>query len=182
MDKMEQDKALVRACIEGKRAAQEQLYRLYADELYNVALIYAQSEEEGCDILQEGFVKIFRSLPNFHFESALKTWMRRIVVNTALDYYRKNRREQNQKQEYSQHQVQEMDNDSILSRIHAKDLVDLVNRLPERAAMVLKLYALEGYAHKEIAEHLGITEGTSKSQLSRARDLLKSLIKTHYDA
>lgn len=176
------DKELVAACLQGERAAQEKLYRSYADELYNVALIYAKSDEEACDILQEGFVKIFRGLENFHFDSALKTWMRRIVVNTALDFYRKNRREREQQEEYHQQSGSWSSlSDDLLSRIHAKDLVNLVNRLPDKASLVLKLYALEGYAHREIAEKLGISEGTSKSQLSRARELLKALIKNLHD-
>ena len=170
---MDEEKKLIQACLKQERSSQETLYRQFADDMYQVALLYAQNEDEACDILQDGFIKVFRSLHLFHFDSSLKTWIRRIIVNTALDYYRK--REQEQRQAYTQ-QLNQNDEEGILSQINAEDLLALLTQLPDKGATVLKLYAIEGYSHKEIANMMDISEGTSKSQLSRARALLKHLI------
>lgn len=168
------DEELVAHCIKHKRRYQEALYRRYADDLYAVALIYCKSDQDAADVLQESFIKIFKNLERFKFQAALKSWMRRILVNTALDHYRKRKREKAHSENYQQQQ--ELKVDDILSRINAAELLELLNQLPKKAGMVLKLYAIEGYAHKEIAEQMQISEGTSKSQLSRARSLLKELL------
>ncbi len=168
------DKELVRRCIANERQYQELLYRRYADYMYNVCLTYCKDEDEACDILQDGFIKVFRKIESFHFDSSLKHWIRRIVVNTALDHYRKQKRHEAKVQSYAQ--TSDLVVNNVLDQISVKELVALVNQLPSKAALVLKLYAIEGYAHKEIAEKLDITEGTSKSQLHRARALLKELL------
>jgi RNA polymerase sigma-70 factor (ECF subfamily) len=168
------DNELVVGCISYDRRYQEILYRKYADEMYNVALIYCDTEDEACDVLQESFIKIFRKLDTYKFESSLGSWIRRIIINTALDHYRKRKRESENVQNYIQ--TQELDIDNIISEINAGDLLSLIKKLPQRASMILKLYAIEGYAHKEIADMLDISEGTSKSQLSRARMLLKNML------
>lgn len=165
---------LVAHCIGQERRYQEVLYRRYADEMYTVALIYSDDDQDACDILQESFIKVFKKLDSFKFECPLKAWIRRIVVNTALDHYRKKKREFEHAQNYIQ--TVEVEVDDIVPRLSANELLNLLKRLPKKASVVLKLYALEGYGHKEIAEMLKITEGTSKSQLNRARTLLKSLI------
>jgi RNA polymerase sigma-70 factor (ECF subfamily) len=97
------------------------------------------------------------------------------MVNTALDHYRKQKRHEEKLESYSKH-IESPSIGNVLEQINAQDLISLVNELPSRAAIVLKLYAIEGYAHKEIAEKLAISEGTSKSQLHRARTLLKQLL------
>ena len=166
---------LVRRCIANERQYQELLYRKYADHMYNVCLSYNDDEDAACDILQEGFIKVFRKLEQFNFESSLKGWVRRIIVNTALDHYRKQKRHEEKLEFYTQVAVSQ-NLGTVLDQINAQDLIALVNELPSRAAIVLKLYAIEGYNHKEIAKKLDITEGTSKSQLHRARTLLKHLL------
>lgn len=169
------EEELIRRCIANERQYQELLYRKYADNMYNVCLAYNNNEDEACDILQEGFIKVFRKLEQFNFESSLKGWIRRIIVNTALDHYRKQKRHEEKLESYTQVAVSR-NIGNVLDTINAQDLISLVNELPSRAAIVLKLYAIEGYNHKEIAEKLDITEGTSKSQLHRARTLLKQLL------
>ena len=172
------EKEIVELSLNGSRKHQEQLYRLYADEMFNVCLMYSDSEEDACDILQDAYIRVFRYLNTFHFESSLKTWIRRIIVNTAINHYRKRKKER----EYSQPLNDTIDvpiND-IFDNINANEIVQLVNELPEGAKMVLKLYAIEGYKHKEIAEMMDITEGTSKSQLNRAKSLLKETIEKLY--
>ncbi len=169
------EEELVRRCIANERQYQEMLYRKYADQMYSVCLSYNKNEDEACDILQEGFIKVFRKLEQFNFESSLKGWVRKIIVNTALDHYRKQKRHEEKLESYTQVAVTS-NVGNALDQINAQDLISLVNELPSRAAVVLKLYAIEGYGHKEIAEKLDITEGTSKSQLHRARALLKQLL------
>jgi RNA polymerase sigma factor (sigma-70 family) len=172
------DKELVELAVSGSRKHQEQLYRLYADEMYNVCLMYSESEEDACDILQEAYIRVFRYLNTFQFESSLKTWIRRIIINTAINHYRKRKKDR----EFSQPLGENDDvaiND-IFDNMNVNDIVQLVNELPEGAKMVLKLYAIEGYKHKEIAEIMEITEGTSKSQLNRAKSLLRETVEKLY--
>lgn len=169
------EQELVQRCIANERQYQELLYRKYADQMYSVCLAYNSDEDEACDILQEGFIKVFRKLEQFSFESSLKGWIRRIIINTALDHYRKQKRHEEKLESYTQVAVT-ANIGTVLDQIDAQDLIALVNQLPTRAAIVLKLYAVEGYNHKEIAEKLDISEGTSKSQLHRARTLLKQLL------
>jgi RNA polymerase sigma factor (sigma-70 family) len=168
------EQELVSHCISQERRYQEILYRRYADEMYSVALIYSDSDQDACDIVQESFIKVFKRLDSFKFECPLKAWIRKIIVNTSLDHYRKRKREQEHAQNYIQ--SVEVEVDDIVPQLNAAELIGMLQRLPKKAAMVLKLYALEGYGHKEIADMLHITEGTSKSQLNRARFLLKSII------
>jgi len=176
MTKKEEEEALIQRCLRHERAAQEELYRRYADAMYNVSLMYTANEDDACDVLQDGFIKVFRRLNSFQFESSLKHWIRRIIVNTALDLYRKKKRKRENEETYSQ-QVHETTVNNIIEKIHVRDIVNMVQQLPTRAGMILKLYAVEGYSHREISEMLNISEGTSKSQLNRARTLLKALIK-----
>jgi RNA polymerase sigma factor (sigma-70 family) len=169
------DEELIQKCIANERQYQEVLYRRYADTMYSVALSYTDNEDAACDILQEGFIKVFRKLETFEMECSLKGWIRKIIVNTALDHYRRQKRHEEKIESYTQMGVsQEVGN--VLDQINADELIALVNQLPSKAGLVLKLYAVEGYNHKEIAEQLDITEGTSKSQLHRARALLKELL------
>lgn len=173
------EKELVEQCLLDSRKHQEQLYRLYADEMYNVCLMYANTEEDACDILQEAYVRVFRYLNSFQFESTLKTWIRRIVINVAINHYHKRKKER----EISLPIKEDIDialADNIFSSMAAAEIVKLVNQLPDKAKMVLKLYAIEGYKHKEIAEMMNISEGTSKSQLNRAKILLKESLDQLY--
>jgi RNA polymerase sigma factor (sigma-70 family) len=169
------EEELVLKCIANERQYQELLYRKYSDQMYSVCLSYNKNQDEACDILQDSFIKVFRKLEQFNFESSLKGWIRRIVVNTALDQYRKQKRHEEKLDSYSKVVISPVIG-NVIERINAQDLIALVNELPSRAAIVLKLYAIEGYAHKEIAQKLDISEGTSKSQLHRARTLLKKLL------
>ena len=168
------EKELVEKCIADERQYQEMLYRKYADKMFTVCLTYTDNEDDACDILQEGFIKVFRNLHKFNFEGSFEGWVRRIIVNTALEHYRKRVRIEENLSVYKTYIEPKID--GILDTINADELIKQVNELPSKAAMVLKLYAIEGYGHKEIAEQLGVTVGTSKSQLNRARFLLKESI------
>lgn len=162
---------LIEGCLKNNRRYQEVLYRKYADKMYNVAWTYSKDEDEASDILQEGFINVFRHLNRYKHEGSFEGWIRRIIVNKALEHYRSKKRKEEVIREFHEHQ--NLSTDDLLSSLQAKELIKMVNRLPEKAAMVLKLYAIEGYAHREIANIMGISEGTSKSQLNRARSLLR---------
>lgn len=171
------EEELVARCLSGDRKYQEILYRKFADKMYNVSLTYTDDDDEACDILQEGFIKIFRHLNTFHFQGSLEGWIRKVIVNTALEFYRKKKRERENFDDYEF--FADVNTDSVIDKINAEDIIKLVNQLPSKAAMVLKLFAIEGYNHKEIAEIMKISEGTSKSQLNRARFLFKEAISKH---
>jgi len=150
---------------------QKALYEIYCRKMMAICLRYAQTREEGEDILQEGFVKVFHSIKSFRGDSRLDTWMTRIMINTALNHQRKKL--------YLMPMVNSEDmiiaeaEEVSLAGFHFSQLIEIVQSLPHGCRVVFNLFAIEGYGHKEIAELLGITEGTSKSQYSRARILLK---------
>lgn len=165
------DEELIRGCLKDKRDFQEALYRKYADQMYSVVRIYAKDSDAAADILQESFIQVFRKLDSFRFDSPLGGWIRRIVVNKALEHFRKEKRQNEIIEEFRD--FESTNTDSVFDQINTKEIVRLVNELPAKAGMILKLYAIEGYQHNEIASMLEISEGTSKSQLNRARALLK---------
>lgn len=172
------EKELVDRCLADERVYQEILYRKYSDKMYRVALTYSTNDDEACDILQEGFINVFRNLHRFRFDCPLEGWIRRIIVNKALELYRQKQRREEVMEVYSReaHSLPE----EILSKISADEIIQLVNDLPLKATMVLKLFAIEGYSHTEIAEIMEISVGTSKSQLNRARAILKDKLSLNY--
>jgi len=166
-------KNIINGCLAGNRRDQELLYRRHAPKLYAVCLQYSGNDEEARDILQEGFIKIFENLANYKFEGSFEGWMRRIVVNTALEKYR------NKHNLYRVDDIDQIaepdaepDNDDY-SGLEAVDLLGIIRELPTKYRMVFNLFALEGYSHKEISTMMNISEGTSKSNLSRARIILQ---------
>ena len=165
------DKELIERCIARERQYQEVLYRKYADKMFNVCLTYTKDEDEACDVLQDGFVKVFANLKSYTSGGSFEGWIRKIMVNTALLHYQRKRRETESLSLYKTYLEPAVD--TIVDTINAEAVIELVNKLPEKAGLVLKLYAIEGYDHKEIADLMGISIGTSKSQLNRARSLLK---------
>ena len=171
---MIQDIELIQKCIKGELKAQRELYDRYASRLMPVAMRYAKSQEDAEDILQDAFIKIFNSLESFRQESQFLTWLRRIVVNTAINH--------NRKKLYQQPML-DIDNtflhiekELVLSHLHFLELLAMMQKLPTGSRTVFNLFAIEGYGHKEIAEMLDISEGTSKSQYARAKALLKVMI------
>jgi RNA polymerase sigma-70 factor (ECF subfamily) len=172
------DRELVEGCLQGRRESQQQLYKKYASKMFGVCLGYAKDRDDAKDILQEGFIKVFGSLKNYKGDGSLEGWVRRIIVNTAIDYYRKALKERNSVDiEDARDLPVEV---SVLERMQASELLELVNRLPDGARLIFNLYVVEGYTHKEIAEMLQINQGTSKSQFARARALLQDLVAKLY--
>jgi len=175
---MENDYELVDACLEGNPSAQRSLYDRFSSKMYGVCLRYAKNEEEALDILQDGFVKVFQKLDKFKKEGSLEGWIRRVIVNTALDQIRKNKKEQGN---VAIDKVEFMvsSNEYIIENLMAEDLLNILQQLPAGYRTVFNLFAIEGYSHKEIAEELGVTENTSKSQYSRAKSYMQKLLEKY---
>jgi RNA polymerase sigma-70 factor (ECF subfamily) len=164
---------IVKGCIEGKRIAQEQLYKLFSPKMYAVCLRYCQDSDEAKDILQDGFIKVFEKIYQIKNIASIEGWIRRIMVNTALEYFR--RRPMNIFIDQLP-DIKEEEPEEPYFELSSNDLLNLVNKLPTRYRMVFNLYVFEEMSHKEVAEALDITEGTSKSDLSRARAILQNKI------
>lgn len=169
------EKLLIEGCKAGKPAAQKALYTRFASEMLVVCMRYTKSKTEAEDILQEAFIRIFRSVEGFRGDSSLFFWVKRIVVNTALNHYRKNKRHLYLVSDESE-EFEQVNPQTLLADMHWKDLLMMIQELPWGCQQIFNLYAIEGYTHKEIAEMLEISEGTSKSQFSRARQLLQARI------
>ena len=170
---------LIKGCIDGNRRMQEALYNRFSPRMYAVCLRYAGNAEEAEDILQEGFIKIFKKLDTFRSEGSFEGWIRRIFVNTAIEHFRRKRYLQTVS-EKEENTIEGKDI-SVLDKLAAKDILALIKELSPGYRTVFNMYVVEGYTHKEIADMLGISEGTSKSQLSRAKVILQGLVKKHIE-
>jgi RNA polymerase sigma factor (sigma-70 family) len=163
---------LIDGCLRGRQLAQKLLYDKYAGKMMAVCMRYAQTTFEAEDVLQEGFLTVFRTLGSFRRECPLEFWIRRIMINAALRQHRRNASLVAVSDgEYPETLSSE---EFTLSNYNFQELLAMVQELAPRYRMVFNLYAIEGYTHKEIGELLGITEGTSKSQYSRARVILQT--------
>ena len=163
---------LIDGCLRGRQLAQKLLYDKFAGKMMAVCLRYAQTTFEAEDVLQEGFLTVFRTLASFRRECPLEFWIRRIMVNAALRQHRRNASLVAVSDgDYPETLASE---EFTLSNYNFQELLKVVQELAPRYRMVFNLYAIEGYTHKEIGELLGVTEGTSKSQYSRARAILQT--------
>lgn len=170
-----------KGCVAGKHEAQEALYRLFSAKLYAICLRYAGNVEDAQDVLQEGFIKIFQKMHQYTGTGSFEGWLKRIVINTALEKYRS---------KYHLHtvpadengNVDKPDDDNIIEMISANELMNIIQELTPQYRLVFNMYAIEGFSHKEIAEALSISEGTSKSNLSRARSILQQRVKKYFSA
>lgn len=170
----ESDRKLVGRCLNNNRKAQFELYEKYKVRLFGLCLRYAKSEAEANDFLQEGFINIFRSLNQYRGEGPLIKWMERIVVHRILSILRKKRIPLDNNVE-----VQELSlpqKTAVTPSDQAEEIIELIRQLPPGYQTVFNLFALEGFSHKEIAEHLDISESTSRSQYYRARKAIQSAI------
>ncbi len=169
------DPQLIKGCIEGRASYQRLLYTVFSPKMFGICLRYANDYHSAEDILQEGFVKVFNKLDRYRGEGSFEGWIRRIFINTAIEYYRKATR-QCQFEELAFYEDHTLEGDA-LQNLMKEDLLKVIQQLPIGYRTVFNLYAIEGYNHKEIGKMLGVSEGTSKSQLARARVYLKKLIK-----
>ncbi len=165
---------LIERCKNNDREAQYKLYGLLSSKMFAVCLRYSKSRETAEDLLQEGFVKVFTNIDKFRGEGSFEGWVRRIIVNTAVEQYRKSSKIYPilSTDEY----LIDVPETDVSDELEMEDLMKCINKLPHGFKTVFNLYVVEGFSHKEIAEMLGITEGTSKSQLARARYQLIEMI------
>lgn len=168
MDHLEK---IIKGCLAGKREYQEKLYRVFSGKMYGLCLKYAGNEDDAKDIMQEGFIKVYTKLEQYNHKGSFEGWIRRIMINTALEKYRSQLHLKKVDEELADRKLP-LEND-ILEEMEARELIRLIRELPPRYRMVFNLYVIDGYSHREIGEMMDISEGTSKSNLSRARTILK---------
>jgi RNA polymerase sigma factor (sigma-70 family) len=168
------EKELVGRCLAGDAKSHQQLYTKYSSVLYAICLRYARNSENAKDLLQEAFIKVFDGLKYFRFEGSFEGWMKRVAVNTCLDFNKKLKNEPyNEELEFH---TEVGEGERISADLHVEDLFRLLQQLPAGYRTVFNLYAIEGYSHHEIAESMGITESTSKTQLFKARKMLQVML------
>lgn len=172
--KYNEEQNLVKGCQQGKPAYQEALYNKYYRTMFGVCMRYTSHREVAEDVLQDGFIKVFRKIGSFQMKGSLEGWIRRIMVNTALEHHRR---------QAAMYPVSEMDaametdaGHDLVSLMSEAELLQLIQDLPDGYRTIFNLYAIEGFSHREISEQLSISEGTSKSQLARARQALQKAV------
>jgi len=165
------DSDLVKGCIKGDRKCQSLFYQRFSRKMYGVCFRYCTDSESVEDMLQEGFIKVFNKMKSYRFEGSLEGWVRRIIVNNAIDSIKITpvmvKYEDVDESEF------ELKNEDVLDELGVEEVLNLVNELPVGCRLVFNMYVIEGYNHNEISEMLEISVGTSKSQLSRAKKLLQ---------
>lgn len=165
---------LIKGCLRRDANAQRQLYDTFSSKMYSICYRYVKDSMEAEDILVTSFMKVFDKINQFKSEGSFEGWIRRIVVNEALTYLRRNR------SMYLETELEQADREPdynmLGDHLEAEDLMNMIKELPTGYRIVFNLYAIDGYSHKEIADQLGISENTSKSQLSRARTYLQKML------
>jgi RNA polymerase sigma factor (sigma-70 family) len=168
------ERKLIEECLKQKPRAQEELYKTYTNRMYAICMRYADNPDTAKDLLQEGFVRVFRALDRFRFEGSFEGWMKRIFINNCIEYYRSHK---------SDPWVSDVDEavgleaeDHTISNLGLEELMKAIQSLPTGYRTVFNLFAVEGYTHREIAEQLQISENTSKTQLLKARNMLQRIL------
>lgn len=169
------DKEFILRCINGDRASQEILYKTFARKVKGICVRYSRSNFEAEDLMQDSFIKIFTNLHQYNFSGNFEAWVRRIALNTAIDAYKSNLFIADQVNIDDSVEVAD-EAISIESTINEHELLSILNQLPDGYRLVFNMYVIEGFSHKEIAELLNISEGTSKSQLSKAKVYVRGLL------
>ncbi len=178
---------IVKKCVKGDRKAQKELYKKYYSKMMNVCYRYSKKTEDAEDLLQDGFVKVFTNLSRYDFNGSLEGWIRRIMVNTAIDFYRKNKNVHfvDEEGDYILETSKVESADHIYSQFGVDEIMDAIRQLSPVYKTVFNMYVIDGYKHKEIAKHLNISEGTSKSNLAKAKNNLREILikkeKRYYD-
>ena len=172
---MYSEQELINGCVSNKREFQKLLYQKFAGKMLSLCFRYFKNREEAEDVLQDGFVKIFKNINKFQGTGSFEGWIKRIMVNTALEELRKKKRGFIT-QDIDDMYIQPESVDKTDSPINTKDLINYIQRLPDGYKLVFNLFVIEGYSHAEISQMLNINEGTSKSQLSKARVYLQKMM------
>ncbi len=168
------EEELLKGCIEERQDCQRELYKRFAGKMMVVCIRYAKNKLEAEDMLQEGFIKVFDNIGKFKQEGSLEGWVRRIMVNTALNKIRANKM---QFEEMGDSSFQFADNDAnIIDKLSEIAILNIISQLPNGYKYVFNMFAIEGFTHKEIADQLGIEEASSRSQYAKARKYLQNQI------
>ena len=170
------DEDFIARCLDNDAKAQAKLYQWFAPKMFGICLRYTRNQMEAEDILQEGFIKVFRYLKDYRNDGSLEGWIRKTIVNTAINFYNKKIKFM---KDVSLDQTGPISNDeeSAIDKLSVKELLVYIRELPDGYRVVFNLNVIEGYTHKEIGDMLNISENTSKSQLSRARSVLQGKLK-----
>ena len=173
------EKQLIASCLKGERLAQKKLYDQYSGKMMGVCLRYANDRETAADLLQDGFVKVFTNLSSYTGAGSFEGWMRRVFVNCALEYIRKN--DVMKESDDLDHAAELIEySASALEELSAQELINVIQQLPTGFKAVFNLFAIEGYSHKEVSEMLQINESTSRSQYTRAKQMLQKKVNDLY--
>jgi RNA polymerase sigma-70 factor, ECF subfamily len=170
---------VIDACLSDNNYAQRAMIKLFLGYAKSICLRYAANQEEAEEMVNDGFLKVFTNLKKYDRNQSFKAWLRTVFVNNAIDYYRKNQKFNSQTSGIENVEVESFDVD-IISKISGEEILALVQRLSPVYKMVFTMYVIEGYNHREIAEKLGIQEGTSKSNLRDARQRLQAMIRKEF--
>ncbi len=171
--KMTDLREIIEGCKKNKRKSQDALYERYSGMLFAVCLRYTRNQFDAEDVLQEGFVKIFKNIGMYSPGKSFEGWIRRIMVNTAITFYRRNLKHAYHDDVSESHELYDDLGPDQNAEFSQEELMNAINKLPAGYKMVFNMYVVEGYKHKEIAEALDIDINTSKSQLSRAKKYLQ---------
>jgi RNA polymerase sigma-70 factor (ECF subfamily) len=171
------EQELRQGCIDGRRDYQEMLYRYFSPKMFGICLRYASDYHHAEDILQEGFIKIFNNMDKFRGDGSFEGWIKRIFINTAIEHYRKSNVHNGHADIDTHNNVRHI-GEKATGSLATQDLMKMVQKLSPGYRTIFNLYVIEGYSHKEISNMMGISEGTSKSQLARARSILQKLVKS----
>lgn len=165
------EEELIKGCIREERSCQQKLYKTYAGKMLVVCMRYTRNRQEAEDVLQDGFIRVFDNIKKFAFNGSFEGWVRRIMINCALRNFRKS---SYQKEQIGIAEDYDIPSDTtIYDKLSEQELLKIIDDLPEGYKMVFNLYAIEGFSHKEIADMMDINEGTSRSQLNKARKYLQ---------
>lgn len=178
LEREELDK-IIRGCKKGHRISQQKVYEMFYGKMLSVCYRYAKNSEEAKDILQNGFIKVFDKIDKYDFTGSFGGWVRRLIVNTAIDHYRKHKNEflieDESRIEDTEHWYED-ESESKYENINIKDVKEAMNTLSPSYKIVFNLYIMEGFSHKEIAEELNISIGTSKSNLAKAKANVRKIL------
>lgn len=169
---------LIKACLKGKRGAQKSFYKIYHGYALSICMRYATSREDAVEMMNDGFLKVFKYLERFDQSKLLKPWLRRLMINSALDHLKKY--EQKMEAIAIEKQLRNLVSDTRSDAITYEELLDMVRMLPPAYRKVFNLYAIEGYKHEEIAQMLGISVGTSKSNYHKSKQKLRGLLSEYF--
>lgn len=168
---------ILEGCLRNDRKCQELLYKQFYGYAMGVCMRYVPNREEAVEVVNDGFLKIFQKVQMYDADKPFKLWLRRIMINTALDHYRQNAKFQHHEDiSVAENVIASSDTNNAYSQLAHEELIELIQQLTPAYRTVFNLYVIDGYSHEEIAQKLGISEGTSKSNLARARENLRIML------